>query len=56
MSVSPRQTKSAPEIYTFVETQYGGHPNVVSYNVIIFVPKTGTLPYVMVFLNSTVTV
>jgi len=33
--------------------EYDGRPHVVSYNVIIFVPKTGTLPYLTVFLNST---
>ena len=38
---------------TFVENQYGGRPHVVSYNIIIFVSKAGTLPYIMVFLNST---
>jgi len=37
----------------FVESQYGGRTHVVSYDVIIFVPKMGTLPYLMVFLHST---
>jgi len=45
---------SLPRRYRlFVENQYGGRPHVVSYNMIIFVSKAGTLPYLMVFLNST---
>ena len=47
------QSQSAPEIPTFVESQYGGRPHVVSYNIIIFVPKAGTLPHLMAFLIST---
>ena len=43
--------RSLPRRQTFVESQYGGRPYVVSYNVIIFVPKTGTVPIVL--LNST---
>ena len=36
-----------------VESQYGGRRHVVSYNIIMFVPKVGTLPYLIVFLIST---
>ena len=46
-------SRSLPRKQTFVENQYGGCPHVVSYNIIIFVPNAGTLPYLMVFLNST---
>ena len=45
-------TRILPRIYRhFVESQHGGNPHVVSYNVIICVPKTGTLPYLMVFFK-----
>jgi len=46
-------SRSLPRRQTFVENQYGGRPHVVSYNITIFVPNAGTLPYLMVFLNLT---